>query len=81
MTTTQEALGITAIVLTSIGLVLLICLIVVSAVGGSLDGRVQIGLQSATIGLIALGLLFTEIGLVAPYAETFKNVEDEEKSD
>ena len=44
MTTTQEALGITAIVLTSIGFVLLICLIVVSAVGGSLDGRVQIGL-------------------------------------
>ena len=79
MTTTQEALGITAIVLTSIGFVLLICLIIVSAVGGSLDGRVQIGLQSATIGLIALGLLFTEIGLVAPYSETFKNIEDEDE--
>ena len=79
MTTTQEALGISAIVFTSLGFVILICLIVVSAVGGSMGGTVQTALTGTTIGLIALGLLLTEIGLVAPYSETFKNIEDEDE--
>jgi hypothetical protein len=72
MTTTQAALGISALVFTCIAFVMIIVLFFLQGAGGVSN---WVGITAGA--LVALGLLLTEIGLVAPYNESYINEDDE----
>jgi hypothetical protein len=78
MPTAQENLGIAALVFTTIAFVIIIVIVAQTFNGGFGVATAQQWTVIAAVSAIALGLLLTEIGLVVPYTEGWKNKDEEE---
>lgn len=78
MPTAQENLGIAALVFTTIAFVIIIVIVAQTFIGGFGFRDTQTMTAIAAVSALALGLLLTEIALVVPYSEGWKNKDEED---